>query len=592
MVTDAVPGTEAGACPPDVSTSGCRRRRSRGSAASEELGCAGGLEEEAEDGDAPTAPPPPAPPRRHSLRVTPDEDGLDELQTRCLAQERKDLKVFAVFVAVKACCYAFGALVLFGSFLFFLLSASGSSNLLYYVSFPLLAIVAGFLHRSQHSFTDAWSRWCDATSVNIVLRPTESRAEFKAVRLYLEACGMVTAHLRLQILQDEDDVEAVKLHYSPWAKSFEKRACIFGDTGEPASIEFRSFCLARCWCRSQKAAHGHFTVRYEKDENPPGDSLTLVVEDHQAEAIQNFIMEAHARYTTPKSTKIEVYSAAQVGDAASAPVPAWEFMQYICPLGSERTGRFTYVPSEAFFNIVEEYQRVVSIGNESLTVLVTGASRAGKSAMVTALAHRLHLPVYSLNLKARFLTNGGVEALFSHRSIPHRPVLVHIEEFSMMFQETVISSAERGDAEELQVTPSSYEGLQSSSALNCSDLLKLFDQSGTTSPKRIFFLLTCIEIPEHFGRIHELQPLVNHGRIQHFRLEEPNEATIRQYVLQHFFPETRRQNLSPEEQEALSQYMASMMERLGDDFTNWHAAKKHAEVVPLDKRSARPVSRA
>ena len=75
----------------------------------------------------------------------------------------------------------------------------------------------------------------------------------------------------------------------------------------------------------------------------------------------------------------------------------------------------------------------MSLGNESLTVLVTGESRSGKSAMVTALASHLNLPVYSLNLKAKFLTNGGLEALFSYRTIPHRPVVVHIEEFSNLF---------------------------------------------------------------------------------------------------------------------------------------------------------------
>lgn len=70
-------------------------------------------------------------------------------------------------------------------------------------------------------------------------------------------------------------------------------------------------------------------------------------------------------------------------------------MQYISPLAPERTGRLTYVPGEAFFQIEDEYKRVVSIGNESLAVLLTGASRAGKSAVVTALAFRLGLPVYS-----------------------------------------------------------------------------------------------------------------------------------------------------------------------------------------------------
>ena len=116
---------------------------------------------------------------------------------------------------------------------------------------------------------------------------------------------------------------------------------------------------------------------------------------------------------------------------------SWEFMQYINPLSPQRTGRCTYVTGQSFAAIEAEYRRVVSLGNESLTVLVTGKSRSGKSAMVTALASHLNLPVYSLNLKAKFLTNGGSEALFSYSAIPHRPVLVHIEEFSMMFQETV-----------------------------------------------------------------------------------------------------------------------------------------------------------
>jgi hypothetical protein len=266
-------------------------------------------------------------------------------------------------------------------------------------------------------------------------------------------------------------------------------------------------------------------------------------------------------------------------------------MQYISPMGPDRTGRFTYVPGTAFSQIVDEYKRVVELNNESLTVLVTGASRSGKSAMVTALAHLLGIAVYSLNLKAKFLTEGGLEALFSHRAISYRPVLVHMEEFSLMFQETVCGkgralsdSVVAYDGEEDGAAPTRstrYEGLQRSSTLNCSDLLKLFDQSGTTSPKRIFFVLTCIALPEQFDAIQELRPLMARGRIQHFHLDEPTDEVIKQYLLQYFFPEARRSSISPSEYQRLDAYNVQMKERLGKDATNWHAVKKYAEVYPL-----------
>jgi hypothetical protein len=259
-------------------------------------------------------------------------------------------------------------------------------------------------------------------------------------------------------------------------------------------------------------------------------------------------------------------------------------MQTISPLDESRTGRHTYVPGPCFTQIEEEFKRVVALGNESFSVLVTGKSRAGKSAMVTALAHRLNLPVYSLNIKAKFLTEGGIDALFSHRAIPHRPVLVHIEEFSMMFQETVARCSDGPVAGDEAASGQRYEGLQCSTALNCSDLLKLFDQSGTTSPKRIFFVLTCIELPEQFDKVRELQPLLARGRIQHYRLEEPSDEIIKTYLLQYFYPQCRRGALTSADHRCLEAYHAQMKTRLGADSNNWHAVKRHAEVFPLNKR--------
>lgn len=151
----------------------------------------------------------------------------------------------------------------------------------------------------------------------------------------------------------------------------------------------------------------------------------------------------------------------------------------------------------------------------------------------------------------------------------------------MMFQETV-------SAEVCSDPGHHYEGLQTSSALNCSDLLKLFDQSGTTSPKRILFVLTCIELPRQFDRISELKPLLARGRIQHYKLEEPTEEVISQYLLQYFYPEARRAALSPAERRHLEAYRQQMKVTLGADSQSWHAAKRYAEVRPLSRLPIRP----
>lgn len=157
-----------------------------------------------------------------------------------------------------------------------------------------------------------------------------------------------------------------------------------------------------------------------------------------------------------------------------------------------------------------------------------------------------------------------------------------MEEFSLMFQETVARNVSEVDAAPGRVV-ARYEGLQSSSSLNCSDLLKLFDQSGTTSPKRIFFLLTCIELPEQFDRINELKPLLARGRIQHFHLEDPSAESMDAYLLQYFYPQDRRNNLSAAERQRLDEYSVQMRSRLGAESTNWHAVKKHAQVYPLSR---------
>jgi hypothetical protein len=280
-----------------------------------------------------------------------------------------------------------------------------------------------------------------------------------------------------------------------------------------------------------------------------------------------------------RTNKVEVYSAvaADAGYKQGSSALGWEFMQYIPAMSQERSGRFTYVLGESFGLIEQEYHRVVSLGNESLAVLITGASRAGKSAMVNALAHRLGIPIYNLNLKAKYLTDGGIDSLFSYRAIRHRPVLVHIEEFSMMFQETVTRS--KTASSDLPVN--GVEGLQSSSTLNGSDLLKLFDQSGTTSPKRILFVLTCIELPDQFDHIRELRPLLARGRLSHYRLEEPTEDMIFRYLLQYFYPEPQRKQLSTEDCQRLQSYSHQMQDILGPDFKNWHAIVKYVEVYPL-----------
>merc|ERR1719356_2454229 len=163
---------------------------------------------------------------------------------------------------------------------------------------------------------------------------------------------------------------------------------------EPASMATPARRCPSACSRCGYCQHGHLEVHYQRSgewgptgESGGGDSIRFSVEDHHAKAIQNLILRAHAEFMRPRNTKVDVYAAtAQQGQGPGAAVaPAsWEFMQYISPLAQERTGRFTYVPGEAFAQIEEEYRRVVSIGNESLTVLLTGASRAGKSAMVTA----------------------------------------------------------------------------------------------------------------------------------------------------------------------------------------------------------------
>mmetsp|Transcript_67934 Transcript_67934/g.183478 ORF Transcript_67934/g.183478 Transcript_67934/m.183478 type:complete len:152 (+) Transcript_67934:86-541(+) len=146
----------------------------------------------------------------------------------------------------------------------------------------------------------------------------------------------------------------------------------------------------------------------------------------------------------------------------------------------------------------------------------------------------------------------------------------------MMFQETVTTEnvSEHGPL---------YEGLQSSMALNCSDLLKLFDQSGTTSPKRILFVLTCIELPRQFDQISELRPLLARGRIQHYQLEEPTDEVMSQFLLQYFYPEVRRAALPAAERQRLDTYRKQMQATLGLDWKNWHAAKRYAEKHPLSR---------
>jgi hypothetical protein len=534
------------------------------------------------------------------MRLCRDSEQDQELQAQNMLQERHDARVCAVLLAVKAMFFSLVALGLAATFFWFVTrSSSGSNYMVFYLIWPLLGLAGGIVVKARQAWTEACERLDHISRVHIMLRSHDNTAEFKAVGRYLENCGIMCPHLRLRIHQDEDDVEEVRFQYTPWARSFTKRACVYGDSGEASSLVFRTFCIGRvvprwlgrrCPSACSKCGycqHGHLEVRYQRsgewgptgESSGGGDSITFSVEDHHAKAIQNLILRAHAEFMRPRTTKVDVYAAtAQQGQGPGATIaPAsWEFMQYISPLAQERTGRFTYVPGEAFAQIEEEYRRVVSIGNESLTVLVTGRSRAGKSAMVTALAHRLGLPVYNLNLKARFLLDGGVDALFSHRAIPHRPVLVHIEEFSMMFQETVTteSSSEHGPH---------YEGLQSSMALNCSDLLKLFDQSGTTSPKRILFVLTCIELPRQFDRIAELRPLLARGRIQHYQLEEPTDEVISQYLLQYFYPEVRRAALPAAERQRLDTYKRQMQASLGPEWKNWHAAKRYAEKHPLSR---------
>jgi len=526
---------------------------------------------------------------------------LIDTQVRCLRQSQRDAKVWAYLYLLKSVCWlgVATAISVISGLLFFRASSAGgsSSYMLYYVIWVPLGIITAVFMRVRNAFGEAWDYWHQGTRVHIILRSNENHAEFRAVGRYLEDCGVMCFNARLQIAQDEDDVEEVHLNWSPWARSFLKYACVHGMSGEASSIEFRTFCPGRwfpCLCRS---GHGHFEAHYEKahDDAYEGstwrgtnryggdrshDTIVISVPNHQAEYMENFFLHAHMNYITPRSTRVEVYSAAPGAETPGASTVAWEFMQYIPPMAQERTGRFTYVPGPAFTMIEEEYRRVVTILNESLTVLVTGASRAGKSALVNALAHRLSLPIYNLNLKAKYLTDGGIDALFSYRAIKHRPVLVHIEEFAMMFQETLLTPSDGTGGEPL--AGQRYEGLQqNSSSLHCSDLLKLFDQSGTTSPKRIVFVLTCIELPEQFDRIRELQPLLARGRIQHYRIEEPTEEVIAQFVLQYFYPEPKRQTLSATDREKLLSYVAQMKQRLGGDFKNWHAVVKYAEEIPI-----------
>lgn len=536
-------------------------------------------------------------PRMH-LGVT--DQLLIDTQVRCLRQSQRDARVWAYLYLLKAFSWLVLAIVItvVSALLFFRASSAGgsSSYMLYYVIWVPLGIITAVFMRVRGAFGEAWDYWNQGTRTHIILRSNENHAEFRAVGRYLEDCGVMCFNARLQIAQDEDDVEEVHLNWSPWARSFLKYACVHGDSGEASSIEFRTFCPGRwlpCLCRS---CHGHFEVHYEKghDDCYDGstwrgtnryggdrshDTIVISCADHQAEYIENFFLHAHMNYTTPRSTRVEVYSAAPGAENAGVSSVSWEFMQYIPPMAQERTGRFTYVPGPAFSMIEEEYRRVVSIGNESLTVLVTGASRAGKSALVNALAHRLSLPIYNLNLKAKYLIDGGIDALFSYRAIKHRPVLVHIEEFAMMFQETLAPPSDGPGGE--SAAGQRYEGLQSGSSLRCSDLLKLFDQSGTTSPKRIVFVLTCIELPEQFDRIRELQPLLARGRITHYRMEQPTEEMIAQFVLQYFFPEPKREALSAADRTKLLSYVATMKQRLGGDFKNWHAIVKYAEEIPI-----------
>jgi len=262
-----------------------------------------------------------------------------------------------------------------------------------------MAVGTALLMRMWTACAATSDHWCDAGCVHIVISAVERHSEFKAVCRWLTSCGLMSSHLAVHIRQDEDEVEEVHISYTHWARSFVKKACIFGRSGAPSSIKFRNHCMQRycgeCICRicgTETEPHEHIEIRYDKAEYPHkysngyvvhNNKITISVADHQAEVLQHMLLRAYQEFIQPQRTRIEVYSAHGVCDAPQGTSSAsWEFMQYISPLSPQRTGRCTYVSGQSCADIEAEYRRVVSLGNESLTVLATGKSRSGKNAMV------------------------------------------------------------------------------------------------------------------------------------------------------------------------------------------------------------------